>query len=176
MLVVWGTGEHWGGTTTGDLSSDGGGGGYLQVRLQSNYHGTYWVSSNHNLITQIYMNKLSGHNADVSGIIVGLLVFELQIYSFTIKLQLNAELTEKTLQGLAKTLLRMTSSVLDNIIFYAGFYRRCPSDLIIPLNNNVMIIIIISMIKIKITLKWTCVRIIIVLLTITLKLMELHTW
>ena len=53
------------------------------------------------------MNKLSGHNADVSGIIVGLLVFELQIYSFTIKLQLNAELTEKTLQGLAKTLLRI---------------------------------------------------------------------
>ena len=62
------------------------------------------------------MNKLSGHNADVSGI-VGLLVFELQIYSFTIKLQLNAELTEKTLQGSAKTLLRMTSSVLDNKIF-----------------------------------------------------------
>ena len=152
--MVWGTGEHWGGTTTGDLSSDGGGGylylRYLQVRLQSNYHGTYWVSSNHNPITQIYMNKLSGHNADVSGIIVGLLVFELQIYSFTIKLQLNAELTEKTLQGLAKTLLRMKSSVLDNIIFYGGFYRRCPSDLIIPLNNNIILIIIISMFKIKI--------------------------
>ena len=58
------------------------------------------------------MNKLSGHNADVSGI-VGLLVFELRIYRLTIKLQLNAELTEKTLPRLkAKTLLRMTSSLL----------------------------------------------------------------
>ena len=91
VLVVWRTGEHWG-TLTGDLSSDGvrggggGGGGYLylQVRLQSNCHGTHRISPNHNLITQIFMNKLSGHNADVSGI-VGLLVFELQIYSFTIK-------------------------------------------------------------------------------------------
>ena len=46
------------------------------------------------------MNKLSGHNADVSGS-VGLLVFELRIYSFTIKLQLNAELTEKTLHRLS---------------------------------------------------------------------------
>ena len=88
MLVVWRAGKHWG-TLTGDLSSDGGGGGYLylrylQVRLQSNCHGTHRISPNHNLITQISMNKLSGHNADVSGI-VGLLVFELQIYSFTIK-------------------------------------------------------------------------------------------
>ena len=106
--------------------------------MQCNYHGTSWISPNHNQITQISMNKLSGHNADVSGIIVGLLVFELQIYSFTIKLQLNAELTEKTLQGLAKTLLRMTSSVLDSIIFYGCFYRRCPSDLIIPLNKTML--------------------------------------
>ena len=84
-------------------------------------------------------------------------MFELQIYVFTIKLQLNADLTEKTLQGLAKTLLRMTSSVLDNIIFYEGFYRRCPSDLIIPLNNNIILLLSSSVLLIKITLEWTCV-------------------